>query len=127
MRISTAGIARKGDRVLIALRRPGTSIGRRWEFPGGKAERGESPRAALRREFAEELGLEVEVGRLVLTGAFANGDKEYRLLAYEVDVKSGEPRLTEHAEAEWAPASELDRYDFASSDAQIAAYLRARP
>jgi 8-oxo-dGTP diphosphatase len=36
-----------------------------WEVPGGMAERDESPRAAARREVKEELGLDVEIGRLL--------------------------------------------------------------
>jgi 8-oxo-dGTP diphosphatase len=38
----------------------------RWEIPGGLVEVGESPRAAATRELREELGLDVEIGRLLV-------------------------------------------------------------
>ena len=47
-------------RVLIAQRPKGKSYAGYWEFPGGKIEAGESARAALIREFREELGLDTD-------------------------------------------------------------------
>jgi len=46
-------------RVLIAQRPDGKSMAGLWELPGGKVENGESPEAALIRELAEELGINV--------------------------------------------------------------------
>ena len=36
-----------------------------WELPGGRLEPGETPEACLVREVGEELGIIVEVGRLL--------------------------------------------------------------
>lgn len=38
----------------------------RWEIPGGITEDDESPRACARREVMEEIGLEREIGRLLV-------------------------------------------------------------
>jgi ADP-ribose pyrophosphatase YjhB (NUDIX family) len=37
-----------------------------WDIPGGYVEPGESPRAACQRELKEELGLALQVGRLLV-------------------------------------------------------------
>lgn len=39
-----------------------------WEIPGGITELDESPRDACKREIKEELGLNLEVGRLICVG-----------------------------------------------------------
>lgn len=47
-----------GD-VLLGQRPEGKPYAGYWEFPGGKVETGESIEHALKREFLEELGVEV--------------------------------------------------------------------
>jgi len=55
------GVVLSDAGVLLAVR----SDLQGWELPGGTPEPGEAPEAALRRELAEETGLEVVVERLV--------------------------------------------------------------
>ena len=37
-----------------------------WELPGGMIEHGEAPRAACARALGEEVGIEIDVGRLLV-------------------------------------------------------------
>ena len=55
--VAAAVITRPDGKVLLAQRPPGKAFAGYWEFPGGKLEPGESPRDALTRELAEELGI----------------------------------------------------------------------
>jgi len=59
LRVAAAVIQRPGGQVLLAQRPVGKAYAGYWEFPGGKLEPGETPREALDRELAEELGLTV--------------------------------------------------------------------
>ena len=59
VRVAAAVLVRGDGQVLLAERPPGKAYAGYWEFPGGKLEAGESPRAALVRELREELGIEV--------------------------------------------------------------------
>jgi 8-oxo-dGTP pyrophosphatase MutT (NUDIX family) len=55
-----------------------------WTFPGGRAEFGETAEQTLRREMKEELGIEVEVVRLLwLVENFFNFEgKDYHEIAF---------------------------------------------
>ena len=46
-------------RVLLARRPEGKPMAGLWEFPGGKVDPGETPEAALVRELAEELAIDI--------------------------------------------------------------------
>lgn len=64
-----------GDRCLVAQRSAQMSNPLKWEFPGGKVRVGEAPKAALRREIAEELGMSIAVGEHIGGGTARIGDK----------------------------------------------------
>ena len=125
-RITTAGILMRGDRYFIAKREDKGSIGGLWEFPGGKNRYGETEQETLRREFAEELGITVKVGRLVHSHDFTNKETLYHLKAYRVhaEVVDTLPFLF-HTEYRWVPLAELDSYAFAPSDRQIVQTLQS--
>ena len=59
VRRGVIGILARGAGYLVVRRAYGITKGGFWCFPGGHVEPGETPRAAVRRELAEELGIEV--------------------------------------------------------------------
>jgi 8-oxo-dGTP diphosphatase len=122
--ISTAGIFRKDNCFLVAKRLPGGSMGGRWEFPGGKAEAGESPEDALAREMREEFGAEVSVGAHILTTRFSNAGKDYCLMVFDAAFKTPPGNLNAHEEIRWLPLEKIGELDLADSDRKIYEKLR---
>lgn len=119
----TAAVAVRDGRVLIARRSPGKREAGKWEFPGGKKERGESLRASLGREIREELGVEALVGRELLRSRYNYPHGCIDLIAFQVDF-SGEPRaMTDHDRIEWVELNRLTEYDLAPADLPVAEYL----
>jgi 8-oxo-dGTP diphosphatase len=65
-RVAAYGLCRDADeRVLLVRAAPTLTVAGQWFLPGGGLEHGEEPAAGLAREFAEETGLEVDVGALL--------------------------------------------------------------
>lgn len=118
----TAGLLVREGRVLIALRKAGKHMGRKWEFPGGKIHPGESPEECLRRELAEELDIEARIGRLVGAAHYSNPDMDLDLeiLLYRAEYLSGTFTLHDHEALAWVEPGQLESYDLADSDRELA-------
>ncbi len=108
---------------LVALRKPGSSIGEVWEFPGGKVRHGETPREALQREFFEELGIDSSVRSLLYSTRFFNGEKEYHMMAFEVSIADEHFKLADHQAVRWVSAEEILNLPTAGSDTSLANFL----
>lgn len=98
----------------------------KWEFPGGKIEPGEEPKAALKRELEEELGIDATIGQQV-----AKVRHQYRrggiveLQFFEVHDFRGELQNRIFKEIRWADLSDLPGYDFLAADLGLVRELAA--
>ena len=118
-----AALAAKEGRLLIAQRPMGRHMGGKWEFPGGKLEKGETPEAALRRELKEELGVDADIGPIRAAIPFSYPEKDVLLLFYSARLM-GEPKPIDEAALAWVTPDELAGYDLAPVDALMAKRLR---
>jgi 8-oxo-dGTP diphosphatase len=95
-----------------------------WEFPGGKVENDESAHAALRRELAEELGIEeLEFEH------FRKVDHDYPNLRvsidfYVVSAWQGTPAGLEGQQLRWVDMNAFDASLLLPADAPIVFALR---
>ncbi len=121
-----AGIVLRGDRVLVTRRPPGVHLEGLWEFPGGKLGPGEQPADALRREIAEEIGLEVRRATLFHRQEHDYADRAVDLWFFLVTGFEGEPRAVENQDVAWAAIPELgERFPMPGGNREVIALLQA--
>ena len=123
--VAVAVIFREG-RVLIARRPDHAHQGGLLEFPGGKVEPGETVQQALRREIAEETGLQVPLDSLqpVIGIHHDYGDKRVFLDVWETGGAEGEPEGREGQPIDWRLPDELADADFPTANRAIIRALR---
>lgn len=120
-----AGALRRGDGRWLMHRRPhGKHLGGLWEFPGGKLEVSESPREALQRELAEELGIAIAIDSLELA-AVARDDTQISsnpivIELYTATSWQGEPRALEGGEIAWLAPAQVLKLGLAPLDIELA-------
>lgn len=123
----TAGIIRKGSKILIARRPPGKHLEGLWEFPGGKQESGETLRECLVREIREELDILVEPLSLIMTSAHDYPEKRVILYFFDCRWLSGIPRPIQAQELRWVLPDELWGLEFPPPDRALVETLAGKP
>jgi 8-oxo-dGTP diphosphatase len=94
-------------------------ISRKFEFPGGKIEKGETDKEALKRELIEELSMTPEIGNHFLTIHHEYPDFELTMHCYLCSAESKTLTLNEHKSCQWLLKSELKNLDWAEADIPI--------
>jgi 8-oxo-dGTP diphosphatase len=117
--VAVAAIADSAGRILLAKRPTRAHQGGLWEFPGGKLDPGEDVVAALRRECAEELGIEVLGQRPLIRIQHHYPDRSVLLDVHRVTDYRGEPTGLEGQPLVWVLPGELRDYAMPAADVPI--------
>jgi len=115
----TAGIILQGDRILICQRHRSDPYGLQWEFPGGKVQNGEDLRAALRRELAEELSIDAEIGNEVFRVSHRYPDRYVEVVFFLIRSYKGTVENLVFEAVEWSSLVALAQYDFLEADREL--------
>ncbi len=94
-------------------------ISKKYEFPGGKIEAGESQENALLREINEELNLPIDIKEKFLTVVHEYPDFELTMHSFLCVCKTRNLNLTEHIDFKWLDKIELPQLDWAAADLPI--------
>ena len=99
-------------------------ISKKYEFPGGKIETGETNEAALIREISEELSLEIHSLKHFQTVEHAYPDFKITMHSYKCKVDNPILKLSEHIDFKWRKPNEMYDLDWAAADLPIVNKLK---
>ena len=123
--VSAVALVDTDGRVLLAQRPTGKTMAGLWEFPGGKVNPGETPEAALIRELAEELGIDVTASCLAPFTFASYSYPDFHLLMplYVCRKWSGIPTPREGQRLTWVLPARLGDYPMPPADKPLVAML----
>lgn len=113
-------------RVLLAKRPEGKDMAGLWEFPGGKLREGETPEAALVRELAEELSLDITESCLAPIAFASHSYQDFHLLMplFVCRVWKGKARPAEGQELKWVFPEDMGDLPMPPADKPLTVMLR---
>ena len=116
IRVVGAVIMNDDDEILCAQRPEGKNLALKWEFPGGKVEKGETETGALVRELDEEMECRINVLDKITTTVYEYDFGIVELTTYYAKILSGEIKMMEHVVMKWMNRENIDALDWAPAD-----------
>ena len=117
-KIVVTGFLEKNKKVLLSKRKKEERfLPEHFEMPGGKVDFGEDPGESLRREFKEEVELNIKVKKPYRTFAYESEDGVrhtveiiYKVFLQDENEKTDIVLSDDHTEYVWAERGELGLY-----------------
>ncbi len=124
--VSIGIIINEGDKSFYIQKRPSEGhLGGLWEFPGGKAEKGESPGQTLIRECREELGAEVQIIRELPLIRHAYSHFKIEITPFICSLKEPGTLQPQEAPFRWITFEQLEQYPFPAANHKLFPHLSA--
>ncbi len=124
VKTAVVAVVKDGEgRILLTKRAIAPYLGK-WVMPGGKIDKGELITAALKREVAEEVGLDIHIEGLVDIYEIVptnEHSEHFVILYYLVTPRTGDLTLNndEVADAVWADRDTISTLDISDGTRHI--------
>jgi 8-oxo-dGTP diphosphatase len=108
---------------ILCVQRPENKlsyVSKKFEFPGGKIEKGETKKETLKRELIEELNfIPTKIDDLFITVIHEYPDFEITMHSFKCYSETKEIQLNEHIASEWLTIKNINKLDWADADIPI--------
>lgn len=120
--VTCAIIVSQNKKILVTQRSASMSLPLKWEFPGGKIEKEESPEQTIIREIKEELNIEISMSNKLPSVTHHYENFSIILIPFICKIEHAEIKLSEHQAFRWLSANNLLDLDWAEADVPVAQY-----
>ena len=120
-----AGVISYDNKILCCQRQINKLkyLSKKWEFPGGKIEFGETQKVALIREIKEELDINITDLQFMLSVTHSYPDFDLIMHVYSAKANRLNYTLEAHYDAKWVEKNKLNTFDWAAADIPIVEYI----
>lgn len=113
LKVRVAGVIKEGNKVLtMRYNYGGVDV---FALPGGNLEFGEELKEALKREFFEEVQIDIKVGEELLTAEVIRENEQTLHQVFECSITKGVPILnpeeTSSLEVCWLDIDQIEKYN----------------
>ena len=113
------GVIFNDDQEILLTRRSKGEFAGKWEFPGGKLERGETYEECLTRELEEELSIRVSIKSHYTDYIYSYPNFSVNLIVMFCLFEGGEIKLTDHDKFSWVIPTDLKQYEVVDGDVRL--------
>lgn len=111
-----AAVIVRQQKIFCAQRKNIGPLANKWEFPGGKIEKDETPIQALNREISEELGISISLIDSLSTIHHEYPTFQLHMMMFLVTTEDEILILPEHAQGGYFTVEEMQTLDWAEAD-----------
>lgn len=115
----TCAIILFNEKILVVQRSDKMKLPLKWEFPGGKIEKGEDKEDCIKREIKEELNIKIDLISQLTSSYYSYPKFSIELIPFIANYVGGEIKLAEHKNYLLLEKEKLKGLDWAEADIPI--------